>query len=239
MEWSKKEIQILKNIFPKKGIKDTKEVLKNRSKNAILLKASNLGIRRRSNYIRKTWTKSEVSNLKKYYPTSPRKELYHMLPDRNYSQIKQKANKLKIKRKVALSFKGFKKLKISNTDKAYIAGLLDGEGHISLHKYKKKNCTYYGPEIGISNTDKNVMEYLFKKLKEGGVKINSHTQKRGKNKPVITARINSHTDAHCLLKYLMPYLKIKHERAQEIIKFIEKKSKKENTKECLKRLNIN
>ena len=55
-------------------------------------------------------------------------------------------------------------INLSETDLAYFAGLLDGEGHVAI-KYFKRHISYrpysrYGLMVGISNTNFDVMRWL-------------------------------------------------------------------------------
>jgi len=236
MFWTKDEIEVIRKVYPEKGLKETKKILENRTENAILLKASELGIKLRKNFSRKIWTSDEVEKLKKHYPVEPKKKLLELFPDRNYNQIRQKARKLKIKRRVGLSFKGFKNLDLTEIQKAYLAGLFDGEGHLTLHRQKSGKYNYYTPELGISNTSMELMKYLINTLKKGGIPLKLYLQKKGKNKPVGIAHVTTHQDAYCFLLVVLPYLIVKKNKAKLIIEFIEKKANKEDTSQCLKEL---
>ena len=53
---------------------------------------------------------------------------------------------------------------IKNVIKAYIAGLIDGEGCVSIcrrkHRQRKSNNWYYEPQVVVANTDKRMMDFL-------------------------------------------------------------------------------
>lgn len=102
----------------------------------------------------------------------------------------------------ALRYRRFIDLSIS--DKAYIAGIIDGEGHIEP-KFQR---------IQVSNTDKNMLNWLKKKL--GG----TICKKKGngkKHKPAWIWTLTTNSTRGLLLA-IMPYLIVKKKDAQNLIK---------------------
>lgn len=49
------------------------------------------------------------------------------------------------------------------TDYAYIAGIIDGEGSIQVYKHEK-GTSWFDLEVGVSNNDKQICEYLKQKI---------------------------------------------------------------------------
>jgi hypothetical protein len=104
-------------------------------------------------------------------------------------------------------------LPLSSTDAAYIAGIVDGEGTISLtRRHRNENRQL---EVSISNTDIALLQFVKERVGAGRV-----TNKR-------TYRINhtasatysiSNRQALCLLGQLYPYLRTyKAERARMVL----------------------
>lgn len=99
------------------------------------------------------------------------------------------------------------------TVKAYIAGMLDGEGTVTLSRHHKNET--HAPEVTITNCDLGVLKWIKEKVGMGYV-----IKKKFKRDP-------KHSDAYAwtirndaainLLKDLYPYLIIKRERAELII----------------------
>lgn len=111
---------------------------------------------------------------------------------------------------------------ISETDKAYIAGFIDGEGSIGLYIQKPSdNHTSYRlgfrflPQVTIFNTNRPVLDDISEKYK-GGLTL-SRKRKRG-NKTYWELRFGSRK----LIKILtdvLPYLKIKKIQAELLLEF--------------------
>jgi intein/homing endonuclease len=101
----------------------------------------------------------------------------------------------------------------SETEKAYLAGLIDGEGtiHIVLQRNKtKKIPEYFFSEVYITNTKMEMLRWVQERF---GGKIRFSRKNENRNwKPVY--RIHYHgKDAMALLAEAGPYLVIKKEHA--------------------------
>ncbi len=118
--------------------------------------------------------------------------------------------------------------KITEIEKAYLAGLFDGEGSVSVARTKPNNKnrdrTYrYTLEVTLTNTHQKTIE-MFSKLFNGSYSRIRHHDKVGWK------------DAHCIrwsslkaksfLEELLPYLIIKKEQAKLAIEFQERKTQK-------------
>lgn len=94
-------------------------------------------------------------------------------------------------------------------DNAYAAGLIDGEGCITL-AYNKKSHSYC-PRVLVGNTDKRMVEWL--QGKYGGADPYHHTTVRPKNKPYWTWQ-PGRVDCQNFLEKIEPYLQQKRSRAR-------------------------
>lgn len=103
---------------------------------------------------------------------------------------------------------------ISETDLAYIAGLIDGEGSISLAKFKPKWLKIWGI-VQVANTDRNLMLWLSKVTGEGRVRP---TKPRSIKHKIVWVWILSIAPARQLLALCLPYLKIKNKQAELFIR---------------------
>ena len=108
--------------------------------------------------------------------------------------------------------------------KAYIAGLLDGEGYIFIHKYRN----YMSLRVGISNTYVPVLKYV--KEYYGGNIYKHIRQKKIHKIGYEWVLQNKYTKQ--FLKDMLPFLIIKSKRAKlalDFIKFKESKNRKQLT----------
>lgn len=98
---------------------------------------------------------------------------------------------------------------------AYLAGFIDGEGHLQILEIHKK---YPVPRIRITNTDKNVLDYISKELKYG--KVKSYDQKANKlaKKKIYVLEITKVENVIECLKLCGKYLIIKNKRGKELLK---------------------
>lgn len=101
---------------------------------------------------------------------------------------------------------------------AYLAGIIDGEGHISINRNKscpqrRKNPRYQA-EVTVVNTDIRLMEYLVEYI--GG---SFYKRKKSKewHKDTYQWKVTS-TTARELCKRLLPYLLLKKGQAECIIR---------------------
>lgn len=107
---------------------------------------------------------------------------------------------------------------ISETDKAYIAGLLDGEGSIGMFICNQKQLltpTYY-LQVSITNTHKGVLVWLTALLGVGRLSEKLHGNKRWKRS--YNWRLSGFA-AGKFLECVYPYLRIKRLQAEIGIKY--------------------
>lgn len=100
--------------------------------------------------------------------------------------------------------------------KGYVAGIIDGEGHIRLF------WTGYGwhPEIKVNMTHVDTIKWLCETLSIGNV-TNKTVEGNRKEQKVWT--VHALMDGYSLLKELLPFLRVKRRHAELIIEFCELK----------------
>ena len=126
-------------------------------------------------------------------------------------------------------------LKISttkrNTDLAYAAAFIDGEGYIEYTRRPKKNGLgkVYNTiciRIEVCNTDHDIIRWLRDTFKQGYlVKIKQRKTKIGNlSRPVLRWQL-THNKVYEVLKQIFPYMKEKKkkEKARQILKYYEKR----------------
>ena len=100
---------------------------------------------------------------------------------------------------------------------SYIAGLVDGEGTITIQKRKSKGCinpSFMG-YVKIFNTDKRMVDWVLKVIGQGSV--NTYTTSGGR-KPIHQWAINDRQAEEFLYK-IYPFLVIKKEQSEIYFKF--------------------
>lgn len=154
-----------------------------------------------------SWTESEneiivanirepLENIEKLIPSKSRKQILYGMRRLGYDY------RLEETRKNANTT-----LRLSETEKAYIAGIIDGEGTIALHKDTRRGILCE-PRISIANSNRDLLEWL-------------------KHKLFSTAHITrfelyaNNYDAMPLLKAVKPYLRIKKKQADLVLEFID------------------
>lgn len=99
---------------------------------------------------------------------------------------------------------------MTNIEKAYIAGIVDGEGSIMLTRFHKNQ--YHSPCVSISSTDLELLEWVKNTVKAG--KINTkknYNEEKHKNSYTYTI---IYDEAIQLLKDIEPYLVIEKKKAR-------------------------
>lgn len=104
--------------------------------------------------------------------------------------------------------------KLSDTDAAYIAGFLDGEGSISLNKSHKNDgrTPSYSLSVKITQNDRNVLDWI--KVTVGMGTICTHSYRSNQ----WTFRSYRVID---FLKQIYPYLKVKRIQADVAFKYLD------------------
>lgn len=112
---------------------------------------------------------------------------------------------------------------MKETDKAYLAGFLDGEGTIGIYKhYIRGRWATWESQVSICNAERTILEYLKLLLWGEGIYCNIYESKnrRYNQRNVFLLTIYS-KQATRFLKLLMPYLKLKRPQAELMLKFRE------------------
>jgi hypothetical protein len=111
----------------------------------------------------------------------------------------------------------------SRISRRYLAGLIDGEGYISIRPDNKNGRSHFKPVIKMAFAEKSA--YLLFEIKE---RLGGHIHKRVSKK-------EKHNDSYCwevqtfsavkkVLDYVYPYLILKKEQARLALVLIETKS---------------
>lgn len=90
----------------------------------------------------------------------------------------------------------------SELDLAYLAGLVDGEGCITIHKNNLNNCS---ARLSIGMTDQYVLTWIHENF--GGTL--SSRESKGTSEALYFWHITRKAELELLLQLLLPYLKVK------------------------------
>ena len=117
-----------------------------------------------------------------------------------------------------------------STELAYLAGIIDGEGNVSI----VKRTTYYVPVVAISNTNETLVLHLKSVLESIGVGFSLSYSDRGQrtnSKPAWTFQIAGKSRVKKLLEMVYPYLVAKRQQTDLVIKWCSKKERRRKLSE--------
>ena len=185
--WTEEEEKILREYYPKMYLKDIAKLLPRHSKSGIVQKAKKLGLTKKHKLLFGCpWSEKEIEILREYYPRMSVREIHRkFLPHRSVYAIKEKIRKLELTGAKTLAEAKFKRelKELTPLQWSYIAGLIDGEGTITIDLNKPRDFPrkmLLTPDISISNVSKELITWLQKTL---GIKsylvIRRKTDKRG------------------------------------------------------------
>jgi hypothetical protein len=120
---------------------------------------------------------------------------------------------------------GFEILKsmLTETEKAWLAGFVDGEGSITISKQIRKNrpSPAYRALIEVANTNKAPLEFIMKEY--GGKIYHAHEKRRRKNGKKWSDAFTWYCPisvSERLLTDIFPYLRVKSKQAEIVLEFI-------------------
>jgi hypothetical protein len=106
------------------------------------------------------------------------------------------------------------------SDKAkygYLAGILDGEGCLTIGAGQKETCTNYNSIVVVQNTSKKLIEWLQAKF---GGSVYLSKKETDKTKAAYMWRILKKKEIELLLLAVLPYLVVKREQAKILLAFV-------------------
>jgi hypothetical protein len=166
------------------------------------------------------WTPQEDEILRQYYATSSNAEIEVLLPDRNLHGIKIRACRLGLRKELAfhemgMPFTGSVIGHLPERDKAYLAGIIDGEGSITIHRRtpKGKNNPVYALYVGIATTSPALKRWLEERFPER-VYIKKLPRSREHHRQVYDFVLSGNRQVMVFLREIAPYLVIKREQAE-------------------------
>jgi len=106
------------------------------------------------------------------------------------------------------------------TEIAYLAGLIDGEGTITITRHKQYDRPHWVCKtfVWVSNTDRKLIKLL--KRRHGGSCGLKGKPRLKHHKANLYWRVMSHANIERILKACLPFLVIKKRQAKILLKFI-------------------
>ena len=128
------------------------------------------------------------------------------------------------------------------SDKAkygYLAGILDGEGCITIGAGQKETCINYNSIVVVQNTSRVLIDWLHNKF-GGSVYLSKKATE--KTKEAYMWRVLKKRDIEVLLLATLPYLVVKREQAKYLLAFVRLPenaavAQRKFLHDCLKELN--
>jgi hypothetical protein len=168
------------------------------------------------------WSLEEIELLKHYYETEDPSLLETLIPNRTYDSIMHKAERLRLRRVKVVHYLEPSTIQVlTEKQAAYLAGLIDGEGTITIaFRYgdgKKHVTPNMFPLILISNTNKALIDYA-RNLVQGSTLKQGNGISRNR-KLVYQIQIAKLLDVENLLTQLLPYLIAKRRQAELALEY--------------------
>ena len=108
---------------------------------------------------------------------------------------------------------------------AYLAGIIDGDGHIRLSVANIKGYKSIIPSIEICNTNEAVVNFCRDIMQEIGVRSNFYVNAKTGGKPYFCTILRSQRRCKKVLEKITPYLVEKKSRAEIVLEFIRLRNK--------------
>lgn len=112
----------------------------------------------------------------------------------------------------------------SKTDKAWLAGFIDGEGYIGLIRNRKRvtsqnSATFmYHPWVVLTSTDPEIMKYIQHVILAQKLVVLRRTAV-GNWKQAFQVKVTKFDEVTSVLNAVLPYLRIKNKQANLVIDF--------------------
>lgn len=173
------------------------------------------------------WSEEEDEFLRTHYATMTAPELAHYLK-RGVRGIRKRAGRLNltfVDARIARWLDPANVPQMTPFQIGYLAGIVDGEGTISIHKCRptgRGGQFRYQPTMSIAGTDSRLTEYLGATL---DATQNSHIRRRERpeHKPQFVTGWYGYR-CYPIIKLVEPHLLIKREQAQIVMRYIESRA---------------
>lgn len=167
------------------------------------------------------WTEREIALLKELYPQTPViTDLMVHFPGRTRNSLSGKARTLELKRGPYGQQEPFD---IPQTAAAYLAGLIDCDGSISIRASHRRGNLNLRPAIVVFNTDTRLHDWIIRTLKSSN-QISRCRKRQGNQKPIYEWKVQSVVDVARLIRTILPYFVLKSEQAHLLLEWCENRT---------------
>jgi len=117
--------------------------------------------------------------------------------------------------------------KINKTQRAWLAGFIDGEGYIGITFQRKKETRFssatprYHPLLIIVNTNKEVLSFIKRVINDGKIYVGKESN--GKWKKSYQYKLTKRDTLEEILTAILPYLKLKNQQCKILLNFIRRR----------------
>lgn len=129
----------------------------------------------------------------------------------------------------------------TQTDLAYLAGIIDGEGWIGLQKRLDRRWITYKPALRVTNTDANIINRVYEIWEAIGVSGHIYENEQNPSVPngkqIMNLQLNKAVDIQKILEQVIPYLVGKKARATMLVRFLTKTVDREEAFQAMKSMN--
>ena len=125
-------------------------------------------------------------------------------------------------------------MELTETEKAYIAGFLDGEGCITIFKRNRYKVPLYVPSIQITNTNQEILKWIKLKVRKGRIIKLKGESRKSFWKDTYRWILTNRKDMFEFLKMIFPYLQVKEKQAFIIFQFKREQNPLSNEKRIIK-----
>jgi hypothetical protein len=212
--WTQNEIDYLRENY-RKVSRDSLLATLDRSEGAIWHKASELGISNQHSY--SYFSEQEIQTIREFYPRAPQKTILSLIPTHNWQSILDKACELGINRTKATKHFIPETFDLTDAEKGYLAGIIDGEGCIwEGYTHCCTKFVTYTPHVMVTNTDMNLMNWVSRVFRSPITENGNFKTGFGKKHCYICV-IHRYAGVYGILKALLPYLIVKRSKAESVI----------------------
>jgi len=174
----------------------------------------------------KKWSLDDIKYLRAKYPCKKAEKIAKKL-GRSKDSIRHKADRLKVRAQYRASYQKSEITenlqRLTNFEKGYIAGFVDGEGWIGLHtgkmKYKGQTTIRLEPCVKVSNTNLEAFKFISKLIGAKHVSVDNVRQTTMNRKALWDLRMQRHKEICAFLKIFKDLLVIKKNQAKLLLKF--------------------
>jgi hypothetical protein len=173
------------------------------------------------------WTEADDVTLSEAWAShKSREQVMSLFPGRSYHSLTGRAFKIGVQRPNGYRSHDLSPLDaVTDTDAAWLAGMVDGEGTLSFDSHREL-CH---PFLAVTNTHRPTLDYIQELIGYGS--ITSPQQKAERAKQGNVFRINSLLWVEAVVDRIYPYLTIKRRAANLVREFIRHRKQRVLTRE--------